>query len=106
MHAAKCAEVSRTIWSQRASGSAHIVPTRSFPLPHDTRYPTDVGTRSPINTIWINNNWFRDYAADHPRLGLPRNFTDAPNVYNAFRQYGSSFRSDTVEDLRRRRRCA
>jgi len=64
--------------------------------PHDNRYPTEVGTMSPLYTMWLNKICFRDYATDHQQLGFPRKFADVPNCYNVFRQYGSSFLSDTV----------
>jgi hypothetical protein len=64
--------------------------------PHDNRYPAEVGTTSPLDTIRWNKFCFRNYAADHNQLGFPRNFADVPNCYNGFKQYGGSFQSDTV----------
>jgi hypothetical protein len=63
---------------------------------HDNRYPTEVGTVSPLYTIWLNKICFRDYATNHQQVGFPRKFADVPSCHDAFRQYGSSFVSDTV----------
>jgi|HubBroStandDraft_6_1064221.scaffolds.fasta_scaffold133473_1 hypothetical protein len=81
---------------KNAEGNQSRVAVIQYQDPRDNRYPAEVGTSSPLDTIRLNQFCFRSYAADHKQLGFPRNFADVPYCYNGSKQYGSSFLSDTV----------
>src|SRR5262249_14218540 len=63
--------------------------------PKDNRYPVELGTVTPIGTLWESKICFRDYALGHKATGYPRTWSEVPICGDGVRQRGGTFLSET-----------